>query len=142
MNYLTTLDRCQGPECPKCGCRDAKILKEPDLGLGVTTWYGSGMARCRNCRATFHFKHEEAEPAVQNTAMVAAAPEPIAETPDPAKTGVPYVRMKCPQCKSPKLRVTSTRGSIRWHRCSACGHKFKSFERAEAEDGGGDGVIG
>ncbi len=138
MTFLT-LDRCQGPECPKCGCCDAEILKEPDPGLGVTTWYGSGMARCKHCRATFHFKPDDEpaastdsawpDPASQESGV--RSQEPAESTAESGEIAVPYVRMRCPLCKSPKLRVTSTRGPIRWHRCGECEHKFKSFERQE-----------
>ena len=39
---FTTLDLCDGPECPNCGCRDAEILEAPNADAAATGWWGSG----------------------------------------------------------------------------------------------------
>jgi len=42
---------------------------------------------------------------------------------------VRYVKMKCPRCGSPKVRIYSTRDlPVRHHHCLDCGHKFDSIE--------------
>lgn len=43
---------------------------------------------------------------------------------------VPRVPPRCPQCNANRSRVTgeSRDGLVRYHRCQACGKKFKSVE--------------
>ncbi|MHC4617230.1 MAG: hypothetical protein ACYTEQ_05705 [Planctomycetota bacterium] len=41
-----------------------------------------------------------------------------------------YVRPRCPQCRSPRVPVyDSSHKPVRYHKCSDCGHCFKSVER-------------
>jgi uncharacterized Zn finger protein len=37
--------------------------------------------------------------------------------------------LKCPQCGSEKLKVTHSRGWLRYRRCSSCGLRVKSIEK-------------
>jgi ribosomal protein S27E len=42
---------------------------------------------------------------------------------------VRYVRLRCPKCNSPNVPVyDSSHLPIRYHKCSNCGHTFKSIE--------------
>lgn len=52
----------------------------------------------------------------------------------PRNTGdedvVYYVRIRCPKCKSEKCPVyDSSHLPVRYHKCSGCGHCFKSVEK-------------
>lgn len=49
--------------------------------------------------------------------------------PEPADQLVRYVRPRCPKCGSINVPVyNSSHLPIRYHKCSACGHTFKSIE--------------
>ncbi len=108
------LERCDGPECPRCGCQDAEILVEPPPNPG-STWFARGRARCRHCNLRFSFRELPG----------GATPEPEAE----ADHGCPTYPVKaCPECGSDRVLVTSTRRPIRHHKCPTCGLRFKSIE--------------
>lgn len=58
---MHTLDLCEGPACPRCGCTDTDILRRPaepaDVNPdGLGTWFTDGRARCRNCNTEFCFR--------------------------------------------------------------------------------------
>jgi len=40
-----------------------------------------------------------------------------------------YHIVHCPVCKSTNVPVYSTEKPIRYHKCSDCGHNFKSIEK-------------
>jgi len=47
-----------------------------------------------------------------------------------AGDAVPYYPVRCPQCGSSDVRVTSTRRyGLRYHKCRHCSAPFKSVER-------------
>lgn len=119
------LERCEGPECPHCGCNQSEILREPQPEGETRSWWGSGLARCGHCGATFHFQ-ELSQPTVP--APVVEHQEPVIETPAEEPVAVPYVTVTCPKCGSDQVRVTSTRRPIRRHKCRECQHTFKSVE--------------
>lgn len=49
--------------------------------------------------------------------------------PEPPNQTVRYVRPRCPKCGSLNCPVYSSRDlPIRHHKCSDCGHTFKSIE--------------
>ena len=49
--------------------------------------------------------------------------------PEPRDQVVRYTRLRCPECKSTNVPVYSSRDlPIRHHKCSDCGHTFKSIE--------------
>lgn len=51
------LDRCNGPECPACGCTDTRILQRPaSPEPGKASWWASGRARCNYCGNRFAFR--------------------------------------------------------------------------------------
>lgn len=75
------LDRCNGPECPACGCTDTRILQRPaSPEPGKASWWASGRARCNYCGNRFAFR-ELPGPAAPPIAT--PTPPPIT-TPDPA----------------------------------------------------------
>jgi len=48
---------------------------------------------------------------------------------EPKDEVVRYVRPRCPKCNSPNVPVyDSSHLPIRYHKCSDCGHTFKSIE--------------
>ena len=49
--------------------------------------------------------------------------------PEPKDQVVRYIRPRCPKCGSTNVPVYSSRDlPIRYHKCSDCGHTFKSIE--------------
>lgn len=124
------LERCEGPECPHCGCNQSEILQQPQPAGETRSWWGSGLARCGHCRATFHFQEM---PAVTTPESIVEHQEPLIDRLPEVPVAVPYVTVCCPQCGSDQTRVTSTRRPIRRHKCKACEHRFKSVERKNAE---------
>jgi hypothetical protein len=101
-------EACNGPPCPKCGCRDATIIAFPQPAL--PTWYGAGRAKCNHCRLVYHFKEIPGE----------AVEHPV---------------LRCTHCGGTDVKVTSTRGNVRHNKCKGCGKSFKTVDRsAAAED--------
>jgi predicted Zn-ribbon and HTH transcriptional regulator len=59
-------------------------------------------------------------------------PKPRRLAPD----AIEYVRPHCPRCGSTKIPVyNSEHLPVRYHKCSACGHTFKSIEVNYRPDG-------
>ena len=153
MSY-PSLDLCEGPDCPRCGCQDTEVLDPPRPRGEIMRdgWFASGRrprrrqsgaqpavklprppnigdgegaapgrAICKHCGKTFFFR-QRPEP----------EPEPEAafkqESRPPA--GVTYHLVSCPKCDSTDTRITKTARPIRRHKCRACGHPFKSVEKA------------
>jgi len=49
--------------------------------------------------------------------------------PKPDDQVVRYIKPRCPKCNSPNVPVyDSSHLPIRYHKCSDCGHTFKSIE--------------
>jgi ribosomal protein S27E len=113
------LERCTGPACPHCGCQDAEILRQPNPD--TASWWADGRARCNHCGREFAFKELP-----QDNAEIS---EDTSEIERPADLGVPFIPVRCPDCRSDDVVVTSTRRPIRWHRCRKCGARFKSVEK-------------
>jgi len=42
--------------------------------------------------------------------------------------GVTFVSLRCPRCKSKKIKCYSSHPPIRYHRCKKCKVRFKSIE--------------
>jgi len=130
MSWLS-LDLANGPRCPHCGCRDARILEEPTEG----TWWPSGRAACKHCGQRFNFRgaeeDREAMPALPEMIEREEAEELPAESPayDPDR-GVIYHVIRCPACGGTNTRVSRTARPIRYHKCSDCEHTFKSVEQS------------
>jgi hypothetical protein len=102
---MNDLEECNGPACPKCGCRDSQILAYPQPGVAV--WYGAGRARCKHCSFVFHFKELPTDAAVEHPTL------------------------RCSQCGGTDTVVTSTRGRVRHNKCRGCGKAFKTVEKSE-----------
>ena len=104
------LPRVSGPECPNCGCQQSEIIR-PAREEG---WFASGeRRRCENCGRSWCAPLDQDE-----------QPAPKSDPPAP----VFWRTVRCPSCNSPDCPVTSTRRPIRFHRCRACGFRFKSVE--------------
>ena len=46
-----------------------------------------------------------------------------------AQYGVVFVPVRCPKCRSKKVRCYSSSPPVRYHICKKCGMRFKSYER-------------
>jgi hypothetical protein len=118
------LEKCDGPACPRCGCKDAKILAEPrpvappEAFNGLETsrqapahWWPTGRARCNHCRLGFSFR-ELAQPV--------EVEEDLPEEIEP-QTAAPAVLTRCPKCNG-RFHVYRTKGSIQYRKCKDCEH--------------------
>jgi predicted RNA-binding Zn-ribbon protein involved in translation (DUF1610 family) len=122
---MILLTPASGPECPRCGCRDSRILQKPN----PKRWYGRfGKARCGHCFLLFSIQDDDVgdvdqpsqEDDFEDGLDIA---EPAQEQPD--KTKLP------PDCQScgTEMKVSSTRKAFRWYKCPECG-KTKKVPRA------------
>jgi len=51
------------------------------------------------------------------------------KSPEPKDQLVRYVRLRCPECRGTNVPVyDSSHLPVRYHKCSDCGHTFKSIE--------------
>ena len=92
-----------GPACPRCGCEDSTVIKQPDQTKSV--WWGSGTAECNHCGQRYCFKPDWQPPA--------------------AERRIPAVVCQCGET----MRVTHTRKSVRYLRCDACGATTKAARK-------------
>ncbi|MFA7254139.1 MAG: hypothetical protein WC107_06330 [Patescibacteria group bacterium] len=121
--YLT---RCEGPECPFCGCNQAEILVPPKPQLGQASWFGAGRAKCGHCRAVFSFR-ELPKPQTIPPPAIDAEPFDVA-LPVIEKDLMKNMEIqlhvvtapKCPDCGG-DTRISSTRKTRRYHKCLDCG---------------------
>jgi len=115
------LERIDGPECTRCGCRDCIVLSEPELtrpanesGTGEP-WLSYGKAICNHCQQRFAF-----------------APQPESQEAVPVYSGP-----TCPDCGSTKTTCTSSprpkagKPRRRYHKCDACGSRFTTDDATE-----------
>jgi len=114
------LEKCQGPECPRCGCQDTEEV------FARGRWNGARLPRlvCKNCG--FQWRKKKWATAQGNGDTAEAEPSEHAE---PIPEGVVYHVIRCPNCNSDQTAITSTRRPIRHHKCKQCGNTFKSVER-------------
>jgi transcriptional regulator NrdR family protein len=124
--------RTDDPECPRCGCTDSTALES-------RLRFGKQVARleCTHClhRFTPPEPVEPVEPGADDDQDEADAEEAAPgrrTTQQVAYTAQP-ARCACPQCRARNPPVKSTRAgadgrTIRHHRCTTCGHRFKSIE--------------
>lgn len=105
------LVKVNGPECPQCGSTDSEVISTATRRLmrGGVLVKTETLER-RECRFCDRRYFAEAGPAVSADLVVAA--------------------IACPRCGGSATRVTSTRGTLRWHSCDSCGAPFRSIERA------------
>jgi uncharacterized Zn finger protein len=97
------MERVTGAACTSCGCEESEVVSQ-------SRWWGEAVERlrCANCGVIYTAK--------------------VVEKIAPAKSVVKYIRMRCPGCGSKNVRTTSTRGTIRWHKCGDCEKSFQSVE--------------
>lgn len=109
------------PPCPACGCNDCPpIVSRRSAGLRWGQLYQNGQPatdgpqapatpkrrRCEHCRREFLDATELGKP---DEVLVA--------------------KLRCPHCRSPRVRVTRTlAGGVRYHRCDDCLLSFKTRE--------------
>ena len=154
MSY-GTLDLCDGPECPRCGCQDTEILAppRPESEVQRDGWFASQRRGQRQSSSQPAVELPQ-PPSIDNGNgqwdapgravckhcrktfffRQRAEPEPDVKATEVEVTreppaSVPYFVVTCPACESTDTRVTSTQRPIRRHKCRKCGHPFKSVER-------------
>lgn len=120
------LEKCQGPECPRCGCQDSEEVD------GRGRWGGLVLTRrvCKYCGYLWREKKwGQPEPSNGDNGESTEAQPPIPDA-------VIWSVIRCPDCKSRDTRVSSSpkpaspdMPRIRRHECKACGNTFKSVER-------------
>lgn len=123
------LSRCNGPECPHCGCTDSRILEEPNPAAGRGSWWGAGRAKCGYCRREFSFRELPQEAVSERETQAMVEDEPMREeipmiavvTQLDVKT-IPVVT--CSNCET-QMKVTSTLKTLRKYKCATCGETAK-----------------
>jgi len=94
-------------DCTTCGCPDTEVEREPQAGA----WFADGIAHCNECGQVFAFR----------------APKEQEEKGE--QKSVVYTPIHCPVCGSTDVPIQRTAIPVRYHRCRACGHNFKSVEK-------------
>lgn len=134
----------------------APLVSKAQQHYGVASWFAGGRARCRHCGLKFSFRTlpqpadadtpaedppEDPRPILHTVERdTKSAADPLAglaiiAEPPPIPQGtnpVTYPVEACPSCRSPEVKVTTSRGRVRHHKCQACGAKFKSVEGCRA----------
>jgi transcription elongation factor Elf1 len=143
MTFGPSLQLSNGPECPRCGCRESEITRPIIAFDGWFARQNSGQACCGHCGLLFSFSAEEAEPstpiAVPETVDEALegmecddADRIMQEVTKPRDTAYPV--RGCPECGEADILVYRTMQKVdgvprvRYHRCRACGETFKSAD--------------
>ncbi len=124
MILLTPAD---GPECPRCGCRDSKILAKPE----PKSWFRRfGRARCGYCETVFSFKEAGAgDETGCDPANDAIGDDPGQLIASEVAAIVPRSVPVCAECRI-EMRVSSTRKAYRWYKCPRCGSTRKVAKEA------------
>jgi transcription elongation factor Elf1 len=116
-------------ECPRCGCNDCGVIRRPSQKPG---WFCQqhGRARCRACGLSFQVGIQQADsdtpPSISSPPIVDQQ-TPIVEHQEPPpqqQRQVAYIIYVCEDCGE-KLKVTSTKGTIRHLKCRSCGATYK-----------------
>ena len=122
MGY-TGLNKCNGAECPSCGCNDTvKRTFRGRWGEVVSRW------ACQHCGRTF----VAADPTEPTPQPPPSNHHTMPEVP-PGMVIYPLIEIKCPVdqggCGSTDTKVSRTKRPVRYHKCGACGKSFKSVEQ-------------
>jgi transcription elongation factor Elf1 len=124
------LDRADGPACPRCGCQDSEVVREPyvrETSPHVKTWAEKqirGLAYCRFCGAQFQFLPEDEDDDTTTMNYALADPMPAPPPPEPPKKPI-----ACPECGSRQATVYSTKPKKRYYRCHDCENRFSRSRR-------------
>lgn len=116
----TTLDKCDGPECPHCGCTDTEKRDFVGRwGQSLTRW------QCQHCGSTFTVPEPKPKPEASNGKR-----HHVIDETQPGLIVYPLIRCPVDQggCGSGNTKVASTRRPRRWHKCKDCGQTFESVE--------------
>lgn len=124
---FAALDLCSGPNCPRCGCNQSKVLQEPSATEGVyvkagerrtgLAWFASGRARCGHCGTVFAFREKKAGSA----SLPQSTPTELPATAEARTMPV----LTCEKCGE-TMKISSTRKTVRWHKCPRCGATRKT----------------
>lgn len=135
MDESVRIPLVDGPMCPRCGCRDSKVLQVPRDG----SWFASGQARCNHCGTRFGFRNK-----VQQQPMAISDPQPMAlppvqvQSPGPFSMRVDVIQPSvsihiepghCPDC-GVMANAYSTKGRTQYRKCPECGKRFKTMKEA------------
>jgi len=112
MTFPWDLERVHGPECPRCGCEDSRVVH-----AGKRWGRERQRRQCQACGGILYVSPPDTK-----------RRPPANEDTGPPGT-VTYTLVHCPECSSSDTYVTSTRRPIRHHKCRACSHGFKSVEK-------------
>lgn len=116
---MIDLDPMTGPECTRCGCRDAiitaqiEVIPNPnDPRPEARPWVIPGRAICKHCDTRYTFTELAPEP-----------PKPLFSGPE------------CPRCKSSNIKIASSPQAKqgvkrRYCTCEDCKAKFSIDESA------------
>lgn len=114
---MIDVQKCDGPECPDCGCQDTETTTPRKAGSAG--WFAeSARQRCNHCGRQW----------IPDAAL-AQSIDQANEIGPPDRDAVIYHVIRCPACRGKNTHVASTRRPIRQHKCDDCGHPFKSIER-------------
>ena len=102
------LHKAAGPECPGCGCQDSRVVGRV-LSGGV-------LCASRVCTHCGNQWSSSASGQDHRPGLF-----------DRAKSVI-FPRLRCPWCRSKKVKTTSTQKPVRYHKCSDCGYPFKSVD--------------
>lgn len=133
----STLNRCAGPPCPRCGCQDVRILQMPQSD--GNTWYPSGRATCNHCHTRFAFRRRDPSQPQQiedpkPTELPPVAVQEFGPMSTRVDVGPPSVSIatdptRCPVCGA-TAKAYSTKGRTQYRKCPDCGKRFKTLREA------------
>lgn len=107
------LTKCDGPDCPHCGCRQTKVITPAKEG----SWFTSGKAQCQFCGAMFGFTvSQSVAPTVEHQTPV------VEHAPVKVEPQTPSIQCTCGEL----MKVASTRKAIRYYKCERCGKTHKT----------------
>ena len=101
MNLLEPID---GPECPRCGCRDGRTVSIQNSLTGKTQ---TRHIECNHC-GQLHFQTGYTDGRKRGAAVRWTPHAP------------------CPYCRGTDTKITGTAEPVRYHRCGSCRGTFHS----------------
>lgn len=106
--------------CPHCGCPEYR----PVASIRPS-WSGRQYQRmrCEHCGTEFYTRFSL--PDGQNSMGLPTEYEARIDV----APAIEYVKMRCPECLGIHVPAYKKRGVVRYHKCTDCGHNFKSIEK-------------